>query len=173
MTSTDAALKLDPTTRDNMIKLAVTYRQVEKNTPPDFTTNPPTNRNSVFCQKAPRHKELDGLFQAQDPGNGPDAFFDPATKATVKLGSQPNTFPFGTKGMDCSKPPANPDDKPKGNNSTTNGDGGNNNNNKLGSCSVPEIEFGLGFDGRKETSFQPVDKSKFTACHPTILLCVS
>jgi hypothetical protein len=29
----------------------------------------------------------------------------------------------------------------------------------FGSCSVPQIEFGAGFDGRKETSFQPVDKS--------------
>lgn len=29
----------------------------------------------------------------------------------------------------------------------------------FGECSVPEIEFGTGFDGRKETSFQPVDKS--------------
>lgn len=31
----------------------------------------------------------------------------------------------------------------------------------FGSCSVPQIEFGVGFDGRKETSFEPVDKSKF------------
>ena len=30
----------------------------------------------------------------------------------------------------------------------------------FGSCSVPQIEFGAGFDNRKETSFQPVDKSK-------------
>ena len=29
----------------------------------------------------------------------------------------------------------------------------------FGSCSTPEVEFGGGFDGRKETSFQPVDKS--------------
>jgi hypothetical protein len=31
----------------------------------------------------------------------------------------------------------------------------------FGSCSVPQIEFGLGFDNRKETSFQPVDKKSF------------
>ena len=31
----------------------------------------------------------------------------------------------------------------------------------FGSCSVPQIEFGVGFDNRKETSFEPVDKSKF------------
>lgn len=28
----------------------------------------------------------------------------------------------------------------------------------FGSCSVPQIEFAAGFDNRKETSFQPVDK---------------
>ena len=31
----------------------------------------------------------------------------------------------------------------------------------FGSCSVPQIEFGVGFDGRKETSFEPVDKSTY------------
>jgi len=30
----------------------------------------------------------------------------------------------------------------------------------FGSCSVPEIEFGPGFDNRRETSFQPKDQSK-------------
>lgn len=29
----------------------------------------------------------------------------------------------------------------------------------FGSCSVPEIQFGAGFDGRKETSFEPVNQS--------------
>lgn len=32
----------------------------------------------------------------------------------------------------------------------------------FGKCSVPQIEFGAGFDGRKETSFEPVDKSTST-----------
>ena len=31
----------------------------------------------------------------------------------------------------------------------------------FGSCSVPQIEFGVGFDGRKETSFEPVDKTSY------------
>jgi hypothetical protein len=31
----------------------------------------------------------------------------------------------------------------------------------FGSCSIPEIEFGDGFDGRKETSFQPVDQTSY------------
>ena len=30
----------------------------------------------------------------------------------------------------------------------------------FGSCTVPQIEFGPGFDGRRETSFQPADKSQ-------------
>ena len=59
-----------------MIALAVEYRQAEKNTPPDFSTNPPANRNSVFCQKAPKHAELNGLVQAQDPANDPNLFFN-------------------------------------------------------------------------------------------------
>jgi hypothetical protein len=61
----------------------------------DFTTNPPTARNSVFCQKAPKNPELNGLVQAQDPANDPNVFFDPALKASVQKGSQPNTAPFG------------------------------------------------------------------------------
>ena len=28
---------------------------------------------------------------------------------------------------------------------------------EFGSCTVPQIEFGVGFDNRKETSFQPAD----------------
>lgn len=31
----------------------------------------------------------------------------------------------------------------------------------FGSCTVPQIEFAVGFDNRKETSFQPVDKGAF------------
>lgn len=28
----------------------------------------------------------------------------------------------------------------------------------FGKCSVPEMEFGVGFDNRKETSFRPIDR---------------
>ncbi|KAI0732466.1 hypothetical protein C8Q72DRAFT_874130 [Fomitopsis betulina] len=31
----------------------------------------------------------------------------------------------------------------------------------FGSCTVPQIEFGVGFDNRKETSFQPVDQTSY------------
>lgn len=31
----------------------------------------------------------------------------------------------------------------------------------FGKCSVPKIEFGVGFDGRRETSFQPADKTSY------------
>jgi hypothetical protein len=54
---------------------------------------------SLYCDKAPRHAQLNGLVQKQDPDNNVTLFFDP-TKAdindgTVLLGSQPNTIPFG------------------------------------------------------------------------------
>ena len=137
-----------------MIAAAVKYRQAEKNTPPDFTTNPPRLRNSVFCQKTAKNSQLNGLVQAQDPANDPDLFFDPAKKATVMRGSQPNTSPFGTNGTGVVSPPVN--DPNVGKNNT--GDTGNIGN--FGSCTVPEIEFGQGFDGRKETSFRPTDLGK-------------
>ncbi|KAG9104832.1 hypothetical protein FRC06_008062 [Ceratobasidium sp. 370] len=91
----DAARKQDAATGAKMIELAKIFRQAEKNTPPDFTTNPPTNRNSVFCQTPPRNPELVGLNQAQDPANDPNIFFDPACKCSVKKGSQANTSPLG------------------------------------------------------------------------------
>ena len=31
----------------------------------------------------------------------------------------------------------------------------------FGKCSVPQIEFATGFDNRKETSFQPVDRTSY------------
>ncbi|KAG8725749.1 hypothetical protein FRC12_024068, partial [Ceratobasidium sp. 428] len=55
----DAARKqADPATEAKMIELAKVLRQAEKNTPPDFTKNPPEARNSVFCQTPPRNPEL-------------------------------------------------------------------------------------------------------------------
>jgi len=175
--STDTSRQFDVDTQTKMIAAAVNYRQAEKNTPPDSTTNPPGLRNSVFCQKAPANSELDGLVQAQDPANDPNLFFDPATSATVTLGSQPNTFPFGTNGDGGANPPANEtipvdggvDNPPTNNTQVDHGgnDGAGNNNGTdtgnigdFGSCSVPQIEFGQGFDGRKETSFKPVDQGE-------------
>ena len=49
-----------------------------------------------------------------------------------------------------------------GNDKTTNGKIGN-----FGSCSIPEIRFGAGFDGRRETAFEPVDKGR-----SSLLTCV-
>ncbi|QRV75196.1 hypothetical protein RhiJN_03211 [Ceratobasidium sp. AG-Ba] len=91
----DAARKQDAATATKMIDLAKKIRTAEKNTPPDFSTNPPSLRNSVFCQKQPRNSELAGLNQAQDPANDPNLFFDPVTKKTVQKGSQANTSPLG------------------------------------------------------------------------------
>lgn len=210
----DAAQQFDDATKANMIELAKEYRQAEKNTPPDFSTNPPTNRNSVFCQKAPKHAELNGLVQAQDPANDPNIFFDPATGKSVTKGSQPNTFPFGTPGSASSNsssaalsealstaPAASSAALSSAANfavatsasadpcvvtvtvtavesaSATATDVGSatlsstaaiasstassTNIGDFGSCSVPQIEFGAGFDNRKETSFQPVDKASY------------
>jgi hypothetical protein len=92
----DASKSQDAATAANMVQLAIQFRQCEKNTPPDFTKNPPALRNSVFCQTAPANAELIGLVQAQDPANDPNLFFDPATKSTVTLGSQANTFALGS-----------------------------------------------------------------------------
>lgn len=91
----DASKNEDAATAAKMVELAITFRQTEKNTPPDFTTNPPTARNSVFCQTPPRNPELVGLNQAQDPANDPNIFFDPACKCSVTKGSQANTAPLG------------------------------------------------------------------------------
>ncbi|KAF9790824.1 hypothetical protein BJ322DRAFT_999538 [Thelephora terrestris] len=44
---------------------------------------------------------------------------------------------------------------------TTNGNNNAGNIGNFGSCSVPEIQFGAGFDGRRETSFEPVDKVSY------------
>ncbi|KAK0204895.1 hypothetical protein DFS33DRAFT_1382785 [Desarmillaria ectypa] len=213
----DAAAQFDANTQANMIELAIEYRQAEKNTPPDFSTQPSTPRNSVFCQTAPKNSQLNGLVQAQDPANDPNLFFDPALGATVKLGSQANTFPFGTNGTNTSSDTngtstesaasetaqatetatatdsaaeitgtgilvadpcvsvvtvtvsgsataaasdavtvsvsASSAATPTSTSSSTIGD--------FGSCSVPQIEFGVGFDNRKETSFEPVDKQSY------------
>ncbi|KAJ7593140.1 hypothetical protein C8J56DRAFT_1045574 [Mycena floridula] len=187
----DAAAQFDDATKALIISLAVEYRQAEKNTPPDFTTNPPTNRNSVFCQKAPKNAQLNGLVQAQDPANDPDIFFDPATKASVKKGSQANTAPF--TGSGAAAPAASAVDTTAAAATTAvaiataaeiaatdpcpatvtvtaaaasstdaagaTGDAGAIGN--FGSCTVPQIQFGVGFDNRKETSFEPVDLKSF------------
>ncbi|KJA19472.1 hypothetical protein HYPSUDRAFT_56606 [Hypholoma sublateritium FD-334 SS-4] len=213
----DASKQFDAATAAVMVAAAIEYRQAEKNTPPDFTTNPPKNRNSVFCQTAPKNPELNGLVQAQDPANDPTLFFDPATKATVIKGSQANTSPFA--GAAAAEPAASstsvtatatatdagavliatstdaaetecptavtvtvtgtvtatPTDAvtvsvgdatttaaattsaaaAPATTDTTVGSA------DFGSCTVPEIEFGVGFDNRKETSFQPTDKTSY------------
>ncbi|KAF8968157.1 hypothetical protein BDZ97DRAFT_458267 [Flammula alnicola] len=204
----DASKQFDAATAAAMVAAAVEYRQVEKNTPPDFTTNPPALRNSVFCQKTPKNPQLNGLVQAQDPSNDPNLFFDPALKATVVKGSQANTFPFGDAASQsaASQAPATTSaaatggavliaqpattscvsavtvtvtgtltvtptgaavtvkvgtpaatSAPAAVTSAAAGPAGAN----FGSCTVPQIEFGVGFDSRKETSFQPTDKQSF------------
>ncbi|CAG7847750.1 SubName: Full=Uncharacterized protein {ECO:0000313/EMBL:CCA69522.1} [Serendipita indica DSM 11827] len=120
----DASKTQDAATAAKMVELAIKFRQCEKNTPPDFSTNPPTLRNSVFCQKAPRNAQLVGLNQAQDPANDPDLFFDPETKTTVRKGSQANTSPLA--GGAAAAPAENNNN---GNNNNANQGDANNNGN--------------------------------------------
>ncbi|KAG5637150.1 hypothetical protein H0H81_005634 [Sphagnurus paluster] len=194
----DASKQFDAATQAKMIAIAKEYRQAEKNTPPDFSSNPPAARNSVFCQKAPKNPELNGLVQAQDPANDPNLFFDPAKGATVQKGSQANTAPFGvakagngnaganaggkknnnkggkkgtknavviaptppaTTTLVVGDPVVSPVSQPAGGNNG--GNNGNANIGNFGKCTVPQIEFGVGFDNRKETSFRPVDLVSF------------
>ncbi|KAI0033075.1 hypothetical protein K488DRAFT_26710, partial [Vararia minispora EC-137] len=178
----NAAAQFDAATQQKMINLAIQLRTAEKNTPPDFTTNPPTNRNSVFCQRAPKNSQLNGLVQAQDPANNPNVFFDPALGKSVLKGSQANTSPFGQSGSSSSNATATSNTASAAVSSavtasptavtvsvttasstaaaaTSTAAAGNIGN--FGSCSVPQIEFGVGFDNRKETSFQPVDKTSY------------
>ncbi|KAF9474235.1 hypothetical protein BDN70DRAFT_885017 [Pholiota conissans] len=210
----DASKQFDAATAALMVAAAVEYRQVEKNTPPDFTTNPPTLRNSVFCQKAPKNVQLNGLVQAQDPANDPNLFFDPAKPgASVRKGTQANTSPFNggaaqpaaaatttsatvsktavliadpsATASDCvtaitvtvtGTVTATPTDAVTvvvGDTTSTDASVtttaaatatsavSNVGTADFGSCTVPEIEFGVGFDNRKETSFQPTDKQSF------------
>lgn len=101
----NASKQQNAATAAKMVNLAVKFRQCEKNTPPDFSKNPPALRNSVFCLKAPANPELNGLVQGQDPANDPNLFFDVATGSTVLRGSQANTFPFGQGGGAAVPPP--------------------------------------------------------------------
>ncbi|KAI0064762.1 hypothetical protein BV25DRAFT_183148 [Artomyces pyxidatus] len=208
----DVSLQFDESTQDIMINIAVEFIQVEKNTPPYYSTNSTIFRNSVYCQRAPRHSQLNGLYQAQDPANDVNVFYDPATKQSVMRGSQPNTFPFIFEeeiditiserdtvfdeseeledieieeseefssfddvavidiarrevptvtvvarvtplagGTVTSSAPA--VTVTVGSDSDDIGD--------FGSCSIPQIEFGVGFDNRRETSFQPTDQISY------------
>ncbi|KAH7341280.1 hypothetical protein B0J17DRAFT_610233 [Rhizoctonia solani] len=140
----DAAREQDAATQAKMIDIAKRFRQAEKNTPPDFTTNPPTNRNSVFCQTPPRNAELVGLNQAQDPANNADDFFDPACKCTVKKGSQANTSPLAGSGT-------------SGGN--TGGNNGGNNGGGNASTSVVATETGAATEAATATTTAAVSET--------------
>lgn len=64
-----------------MIRLAQLFRQQPRNAP-DSTS-------SLYCQKAPKNAELDGLFQCQFAGTKPDVF-----TGGVQVGA-PGTIPLG------------------------------------------------------------------------------
>ncbi|CAI2164565.1 19518_t:CDS:1 [Funneliformis geosporum] len=56
----DLAYELGGKKEKQLIKVAKIYRQLERNTPK-------AGQPSALCKKQPRHKELYGLVQAQDP----------------------------------------------------------------------------------------------------------
>ncbi|EGG04917.1 uncharacterized protein MELLADRAFT_64418 [Melampsora larici-populina 98AG31] len=88
----------DPKVQKEMIRLAIEYRKTERNSFPDYSHQPPTDRNSLYCQKQPKNSELNGVFQAQSPQADPNLFFDPKSTTgggNVKKGSDPRTIPFG------------------------------------------------------------------------------
>jgi len=81
-----------------VIDAAQRYRALEKNTSPDFSastdTIPAVDRLSLFCDRAPRNPELNGINQAQSPEAADGVFFDPDTKESV-FAPAPGTSPFG------------------------------------------------------------------------------
>ncbi|KAH9459099.1 hypothetical protein Pst134EA_019250 [Puccinia striiformis f. sp. tritici] len=83
--------------RKKLIEVAIKYRLAERNSKPQYWPVV-VGRGSLYCQKAPRHPQLKGLVQKQDPANNKTLFFDPAkisiNDGTVLLGSQPDTRPF-------------------------------------------------------------------------------
>ncbi|KIM84882.1 hypothetical protein PILCRDRAFT_817697 [Piloderma croceum F 1598] len=97
--------------------------------------------NSVFNIQT----DFAAIAAVDDQGNivtstGPSAAPSPAS-------SSPSTFVPSSTSTSTGSP------------STTTSSGSTIGN--FGSCSIPQIEFGTGFDGRKETSFQPVDETSF------------
>ncbi|KAI8453972.1 hypothetical protein BY996DRAFT_7123778 [Phakopsora pachyrhizi] len=87
----------NPETQQQMIKWAQQIASAEKNTHPDYKKNPPTPRNALYCLEKPKNSELVGYYVSQDPANGPDEFFDPSTKGTVRIGEKAETKPPGPR----------------------------------------------------------------------------
>lgn len=66
--------------QEQLIKVAIAYRKLERNTPE-------RGQASNFCDKRPRNKELLGVFQAQDPTKvqkKPPTFVSPGEKLNKK-----------------------------------------------------------------------------------------
>ncbi|CAG8599294.1 12237_t:CDS:2, partial [Dentiscutata heterogama] len=133
----------DPTKRDQAVKIAQTYRQLERNTPN-------VGQPSELCNKKPRHKELDGLTQAQDP--------------TGNNESNPPQNPTGTSPDNTSQPsPTSVDPKSINNDAFTN---------PVGGVQMPLIKNNA--DGTFEVNgnkFQNVDAAHGRQCDIQHNLC--
>ncbi|KAH9812476.1 hypothetical protein DFH28DRAFT_1223260 [Melampsora americana] len=78
--------------REQLIQWAKLICESEQNTHPNYQANPQTQRNFLYCLKAPKNKELEDCLPKQFEGNDPKIFFDPKV-GDVALGSRPETFP--------------------------------------------------------------------------------
>ncbi|QRW04111.1 hypothetical protein RhiLY_03110 [Ceratobasidium sp. AG-Ba] len=181
----DAARKQDAATATKMIDLAKKIRTAEKNTPPDFSTNPPSLRNKgISGEHLPSWRRCCGFGwgrrwcrscrpsdppppAATDAATNPDNTATPTDVpgtcppvATVTVTVDPAATATATgvpQAPDASTPAAG-----SGSNGGAAGISGSLSANiNLGSCTDPTIRFGAGIEGRKETSFIPNNLKEF------------
>lgn len=95
---------------------------------------------------------IDDQGRTVSPGTGATATAAPTTTATSAVPAATTTSASGNTGNGD----ANTGDNTDAGTGNDNGGIGN-----FGKCTVPQIEFAAGFDNRRETSFQPVDKTSY------------
>uniref|UniRef100_A0A1D1ZL47 Late protein n=1 Tax=Anthurium amnicola TaxID=1678845 RepID=A0A1D1ZL47_9ARAE len=142
------------------IKVAQTYRQLERNTPN-------AGQASELCTKPPRNKELDGLTQAQDPtgkakdpadtGKGKDKAKDPADTCTCKAKDPVDTGK--------AKDPTNTGDNPANTGDNTA------ETNPVGGVKMPKIQKQNGEFVVNGNSFKDVDAAHGRQCDVQHNLC--
>ena len=152
--TSDSCRQFDAVTRAGVIAAAVKYRwQAEENIPLDFSTNPPALRNYVFL---PEGSEEQWTLSGSGPCERPQNFLRLQSTFDGSLLGRVEHFPLRFRRHQCCQVPRQIYQRQGGGkNSTHDGDIGD-----FDSCSIPKIEFGQGFDGRKEIAFRPTDTSE-------------
>ncbi|CAG8763742.1 5064_t:CDS:1, partial [Funneliformis caledonium] len=90
----DLGRELGGEQEEQLIKVAKTYRQLERNTPN-------AGQPSELCKKPPRNKELEGLVQAQDPtGKAKDPEVGKGKDKDPEVGKGKDKDPEVGKGKD-------------------------------------------------------------------------